>query len=265
MPTLEHVTPDRLDHLHRHAGEDSAAALARAIAEKLELRPQQHSETLRSLRRALKAKGPIGVLLCLQMEHTRGLAHGLIYRHIADEEHEQLPKLERQFGPLPRTVTAYENGFKAEETTEAMPCTLIDDLRWDFSSRLLRSVLVRAEEGQKQSPAVAPRPAPAPSINGTPVKVGDLALVHRDDGWYARDVVPPEAILPLFVPDSGGRLAAEVTIPSRTQHGKVVLRSIRGKLAADNGVMVEQTPGGVALLARVDSSKLLDLLLPIKT
>ena len=303
MALLRDITAQRTEHLRMHTGEESAQSVVRSIAAKLELRPDQERRALIALRKALHMDGLVTIDICLQVEHARGLAHGLIYREIADCERNRLPQLERQFGPLPLTVEEYENGFKPvfEEAESGQPCTLVDDLRLDFTQRLMRSVLSRAIETPVMSAKreLPPTPSKKAEKNGTHVEkkagrvppslaapasvphfepgvrtlqafktesekvsVAGMNVIRRNGRLYAVHTVPTQEILPLLIPDETNTVADSVQIAIPSIAAPVILKSEGKKIVASGGGVLERNGTGWTLLQPVDTASLLAALIP---
>ncbi len=289
MTTIPDIMRQRLQYLQSAAGDHSAEALGELIAQKLELRPLQSAKTRLALRRILAGETPVPMEICLQVEHVCGLAHGEIYRAFTEIERPNLAALQRQFGPLPLNVEQAEEQPRSDEETETLPCTLVNDLRLDFSQRLMRAAFLRAEQGKDaslhqekkadvlpvQEPVAPPRktrksrPAPPPAQPepeqlpppaAQEVTIAGQQLVRKNGEFFVRHVLDAGQLLPLFVADDAGNTQPEITLSHA--FGTAIIHKVSGHLQTKDGELLEKSGKNWIALLRVDRQQLLQILIP---
>jgi hypothetical protein len=268
MENTDQLTAERCEHLLKHAGDESAVTLARRITQKFELRPEQERKRISALRNAFAKRGKVGIEICLEVEEVRGLAHGIIYRSVEEKERAALGELERRFGPLPLSVDQQENGNgRNGEHQREFPCTLVDNLRLDFSNKLMGSVLQRAKTDINAHGIQAYQPA----VSVKPKKTGKERTEEKKDAKTMTskpltDVlmnISNNHILPLLIPDESGCVAPSTDIHIPALARTVTIRFIDGALRCDDkDVAIERTHNSYAIRLIADPLAILSRLIP---
>lgn len=238
------LSTERGKALLEHVGGTTATALAREIAVRMELRPEQEKQRVKALRKALTMRGDVSIEICLEIEEIRGLAHGVIYRRMDDEELADIARLERMYGALPLDVATNGNGHKNGHAEREPHCTLVDDLRLDFSQRLTATVLSAMHRARLEAP-----PASAAVKQPEPTKVEPVAAIVADGApnYGGSMRIDDALILRLLVPSDDG--APTNAVPVELPNGIFAQLSARGgRLVCDTpNVTIERSGNGYSL------------------